>query len=147
MSVYNTSVLTAGGSETRHWLLSARRGNLDHLISLQTKDEIGELAENFNHMSAEIQKAVDALKKAAQENHLLFVNSVRMLAAAIDAKDYRSAATARRLERELLEEARNRLVIDLDRTRELAERVVATARESFAPEPVTPVARKRRRRP
>ena len=38
------------------------------------------------------------------------------------------------------------LTIDLDRTRELAERVVTTARESFAPEPVTPVPRKRRRR-
>lgn len=52
-------------------------------------------------------------------------------AAAIESKDYRSAATARRLERELLEEARHRLGIDLDRTRELAERVVAATRESF----------------
>src|SRR2546430_214523 len=31
--------------------------------------------------------AVDGLKKAAHENNLLFINSVRMLAAAIDAKD------------------------------------------------------------
>ena len=70
----------------------------------------------------------------------------RSKAAAGDAKDYRSAATARRLERELLEEARNRLVIDLDRTRELAERVVTTARASFAPEPVPTTPRRRRRR-
>ncbi len=62
-------------------------GRYDQRVSIRSRDEIGELAENFNHMSGEIQKAVDDLKKAAQENHLLFVNSVRMLAAAIDAKD------------------------------------------------------------
>lgn len=54
--------------------------------------------------------------------------------AAIDAKDYHSAATARRLERELLEEARNRLTIDLDETRDQAERVIAAARECVAGE-------------
>ncbi|HEX5788019.1 MAG TPA: TonB-dependent receptor [Woeseiaceae bacterium] len=32
VSVYNTSLLTAGGGENRHWLLSARRGNLDLVI-------------------------------------------------------------------------------------------------------------------
>ncbi|MBW3672354.1 MAG: HAMP domain-containing protein, partial [Acidobacteria bacterium] len=62
-------------------------GKYDQRVAIRSRDEIGELAENFNHMSAEIQKAFDDLKKAAQENHLLFVNSVRMLAAAIDAKD------------------------------------------------------------
>ena len=38
-------------------------------------------------MSEEVEKAIEQLKKAAHENHLLFINSVRMLAAAIDAKD------------------------------------------------------------
>ena len=62
-------------------------GKYDQRVSIRRRDEIGSLAENFNHMSEEIQKAVENLRKAAQENHLLFVNSVRMLAAAIDAKD------------------------------------------------------------
>lgn len=62
-------------------------GNYEQRVRITSRDELGELAENFNHMSEEIQKAVDNLRKAAQENHLLFVNSVRMLAAAIDAKD------------------------------------------------------------
>lgn len=62
-------------------------GNYEQRVTVRSRDEIGELATNFNQMSGEIQKAVDDLKKAAQENHLLFVNSVRMLAAAIDAKD------------------------------------------------------------
>jgi hypothetical protein len=65
--------------------------------------------------------------------------------AAIESKDYRSAATARRLERELLEEARNRLDVDLDRTRELAEQVITATRESFAVEPESTRPRGRRR--
>jgi HAMP domain-containing protein len=62
-------------------------GNYQQRVELKTHNEIGELAENFNSMSAEIERAIDQLKKAAHENNLLFINSVRMLAAAIDAKD------------------------------------------------------------
>lgn len=54
--------------------------------------------------------------------------------AAIDAKDYRSAATARRLEREILEAARTQLTIDLVQTREKAERLIDAARESVTGE-------------
>lgn len=50
--------------------------------------------------------------------------------AAIDAKDYRSAATARRLEREVLDDARARLSIDLDDVLAKAERLIDTARET-----------------
>jgi HAMP domain-containing protein len=63
------------------------RGNYQQRVQLKTHNEIGELAANFNVMSSSIEKAVEQLKKAAHENHLLFINSVRMLAAAIDAKD------------------------------------------------------------
>ncbi len=63
------------------------QGNYQQRVELKTHDEIGELAQNFNAMSASIETAISQLKKAAHENHLLFINSVRMLAAAIDAKD------------------------------------------------------------
>src|SRR6185436_16328160 len=62
-------------------------GNYSQRVDVKTRNEIGELAETFNDMSTSIEQAVDQLKKAAHENHLLFINSVRMLAAAIDAKD------------------------------------------------------------
>ena len=62
-------------------------GNYAQRVEVKSHNEIGDLAENFNSMSTAIERAVDQLKKAAQENHLLFINSVRMLAAAIDAKD------------------------------------------------------------
>jgi HD-GYP domain-containing protein (c-di-GMP phosphodiesterase class II) len=63
------------------------KGHYDQRADITSHNEIGELAENFNVMAGEIQKAVEQLKKAAHENNLLFINSVRMLAAAIDAKD------------------------------------------------------------
>jgi HD-GYP domain-containing protein (c-di-GMP phosphodiesterase class II) len=62
-------------------------GNYQQRVAVTSRNEIGELAENFNVMSGEIEKAVEKLRKAAEENHQLFINSIRMLAAAIDAKD------------------------------------------------------------
>ncbi len=63
------------------------QGKYQQRVTLRTHNEIGDLAENFNVMSQSIETAIEQLKKAARENHLLFINSIRMLAAAIDAKD------------------------------------------------------------
>ena len=52
-------------------------------------------------------------------------------AAAIDAKDYHSAATARRLEREVLEAARTSLTIEVPEARAKAERLIEAARETL----------------
>ena len=63
------------------------QGKYQQRVTLRTHNEIGDLADNFNVMSESIETAIDQLKKAAHENHQLFINSIRMLAAAIDAKD------------------------------------------------------------
>jgi len=86
------AVLFASGIARPIRLLAERtreiaQGNYQQRVELKTHNEIGELASNFNVMSASVEHAVEQLKKAAHENHLLFINSVRMLAAAIDAKD------------------------------------------------------------
>ncbi|HSE10815.1 MAG TPA: hypothetical protein VLB29_19285 [Nocardioidaceae bacterium] len=52
--------------------------------------------------------------------------------AALDTNDYRSATTARRLERKVLEDARVRLTIDLADARTKAERLIEAARENLA---------------
>ncbi|MGZ8710918.1 MAG: HD domain-containing phosphohydrolase [Thermoanaerobaculia bacterium] len=62
-------------------------GNYDQRVEVKARNEIGDLADDFNAMSSAIQVSIEQLKKAAHENHLLFINSIRMLAAAIDAKD------------------------------------------------------------
>ncbi|HEV2721861.1 MAG TPA: HD domain-containing phosphohydrolase, partial [Thermoanaerobaculia bacterium] len=62
-------------------------GNYGQHVEVRAHNEIGTLADNFNVMSNAVGQAIEQLKKAAHENNLLFINSVRMLAAAIDAKD------------------------------------------------------------
>jgi HD-GYP domain-containing protein (c-di-GMP phosphodiesterase class II) len=62
-------------------------GNYAQRVDLGAHNEIGDLADNFNSMSEAIEHAIEQLKKSAHENNLLFINAVRMLAAAIDAKD------------------------------------------------------------
>jgi HD-GYP domain-containing protein (c-di-GMP phosphodiesterase class II) len=91
LSIVAASIFASGISRPIRILADRTReiaaGNYQQRVQLRTHNEIGELAENFNIMSGAIEVAVEQLKKAAHENHLLFINSVRMLAAAIDAKD------------------------------------------------------------
>ncbi|HEX2062038.1 MAG TPA: HAMP domain-containing protein, partial [Thermoanaerobaculia bacterium] len=49
------------------------QGNYQQRLELKTHNEIGDLAQNFNVMSESIERAVEQLKKAAHENHLLFL--------------------------------------------------------------------------
>lgn len=52
--------------------------------------------------------------------------------AAVDSDDYHAAATARRMERQVLEDARTKLELDLDRARDLAEQLIDAVRDSLA---------------
>lgn len=49
--------------------------------------EIADLSESFNRMSASIEVAFEQIRRAARENHELFLSSIKALAEAIDAKD------------------------------------------------------------
>ena len=49
--------------------------------------ELTNLASNFNVMSSHVEESVARLRRAAEENHLLFVGSIRALLAAIEAKE------------------------------------------------------------
>ena len=50
-------------------------------------DEIAQLGSNFNHMAENIESLVRKLKHALRQNQELFLETIRTLAAAIDAKD------------------------------------------------------------
>ena len=82
-------------------------GNYGQHIEVKARNEIGTLADNFNVMSSAIGQAIEQLKKAAHENNLLFINSVRMLAAAIDAKDPYTRGHSERVARYSIGIARN----------------------------------------
>ena len=63
------------------------RSEFHERVEVSGAAEIGELAETFNQMAGHIEQYVDKLRLAAEENHELFLGSIRMLAAAIDEKD------------------------------------------------------------
>ncbi|HKB79590.1 MAG TPA: HD domain-containing phosphohydrolase [Thermoanaerobaculia bacterium] len=86
------AIMFASGISAPIRLLAQRtheisKGNYQQRVNVRAHNEIGDLADNFNSMSEAIEVAIERLKKSAHENNLLFINSVRMLAAAIDAKD------------------------------------------------------------
>jgi HD-GYP domain-containing protein (c-di-GMP phosphodiesterase class II) len=56
-------------------------------VSIRSENEVGFLADTFNHMGDEIEKSMEQIRKAAETNKELFMGSIRMLANAIDEKD------------------------------------------------------------
>ena len=54
---------------------------------ISSRTEIGELAATFNVMAEDIQRYIGDLKMASEENRRLFIDSIEMIAAAVDAKD------------------------------------------------------------
>jgi putative nucleotidyltransferase with HDIG domain len=54
---------------------------------IRSRTEIGELAETFNQMADDIQRYISDLKMASEQNRQLFMDSIEMIAAAVDAKD------------------------------------------------------------
>jgi putative nucleotidyltransferase with HDIG domain len=63
------------------------RGDFSQRVQLKSRTEIGELASTFNFMSEELEHFILDLKRAAAENRELFMNSIQMLAGAVDEKD------------------------------------------------------------
>ncbi len=63
------------------------RGDFSRRVQLRSRTEFGELAETFNRMTDDLERFVYDLKRAAEENHALFLGSIQMLAGAVDEKD------------------------------------------------------------
>jgi len=63
------------------------KGDFSQRVHLMSRTEIGELAQTFNSMSEELERFVEDLKRAAEENRALFMGSIQMLAGAVDEKD------------------------------------------------------------
>ena len=62
-------------------------GNFAVRADVAGQDELAQLAGNFNHMAGSIEALVRRLKHALRQNQELFLETIRTLAAAIDAKD------------------------------------------------------------
>ncbi len=62
-------------------------GEYETRVSVRSRNEVGVLADAFNHMGGEIQKAIEEISRQASVNKELFMGSIRMLANTIDEKD------------------------------------------------------------
>lgn len=62
------------------------QGDFSRQVPVTSRNELGQLADNFNLMAVEIARTVSSLQEALQENKELLVDSIRALAAAIDTK-------------------------------------------------------------
>lgn len=62
-------------------------GDFSQRIEVRSRTELGELGQSFNRMSDQVQKFIEDLQHAADENRALFLGTVKALAAAIDGKD------------------------------------------------------------
>jgi HD-GYP domain-containing protein (c-di-GMP phosphodiesterase class II) len=62
-------------------------GDYGTRVDIRSENEVGVLADAFNVMGEEIEKAIEQIRQAALENKELFMGSIRMLANAIDEKD------------------------------------------------------------
>ncbi len=62
-------------------------GKLSERLDLRGNDELARLGRNFNHMAENIESLVRKLKHALRQNQELFLETIRTLATAIDAKD------------------------------------------------------------
>jgi len=63
------------------------QGQYGAIVPVTGTAEIAHLSENFNRMSLSIRDAFAEVQRRALENKELFINSIRALAQAIDAKD------------------------------------------------------------
>src|ERR1700723_3098129 len=70
-----------------HFSRAIAGGDFSQRVHVNSRTEIGELAETFNVMSEELEHFVLDLKRAATENRDLFMSSIQMLAGAVDEKD------------------------------------------------------------
>lgn len=74
-------------------------GDYSTRVGLKSVTEIGTLGDTFDTMAGKIEGQIANLAKAAEENHELFVGTVKALAAAIDGKDKYTRGHSERVSR------------------------------------------------
>lgn len=62
-------------------------GDFSQRVKVLGRTELGELGASFNQMTDQVERFVLDLQRSAEENHELFLGTVKALAAAIDGKD------------------------------------------------------------
>jgi len=86
-SVLLTTFLTRPVHELSKGVAELKEGRRRRPLRIYSRDELGNLTENFNEMTALITAQKSSLSQYAKELEEAYVSTVRVLAAAIDARD------------------------------------------------------------
>jgi HD-GYP domain-containing protein (c-di-GMP phosphodiesterase class II) len=87
-SVLLSSLLTKPIQELSNGVAELKEGKKRRPLRIYSRDELGRLTESFNEMTALITAQGERLSKYAQDLEDSYVSTVKVLAAAIDARDH-----------------------------------------------------------
>ncbi|MER3426719.1 MAG: hypothetical protein C4334_01265 [Pyrinomonas sp.] len=62
-------------------------GDFSDRLSIRSRTELGDLGRSFNQMTDQLERLIEDLRRAADENRELFIGTVKAMATAIDNKD------------------------------------------------------------
>lgn len=62
-------------------------GDFSDRLSIRSRTELGDLGKSFNQMTDQLERFIEDLRRAADENRELFIGTVKAMATAIDNKD------------------------------------------------------------
>lgn len=74
-------------SELARGARAIARGEFSHRIDVRSRNELGQLAGDFNGMAEQLEENMERMRESADTSRALFIGTVRGLAAAIDGKD------------------------------------------------------------
>lgn len=87
VGVVSAKSVTRPIDQLRQSARSIAQRDFSQRADVRSHTEIGELAQTFNLMADDIQRYIGDLTAASDKNRQLFIDSIEMIAAAVDAKD------------------------------------------------------------
>lgn len=87
VGVFSAKSITRPIDQLTRTARSIAQRDFTQRADIRSRTEIGELAQTFNRMAEDIQHYIGDLQAASEQNRQLFMDSIEMIAAAVDAKD------------------------------------------------------------
>ncbi len=87
VGIFSAKFITKPLDQLTRTARSIAQRDFTQRADVRSRTEIGELAETFNQMADDIQHYIGDLQAASAQNRQLFMDSIEMIAAAVDAKD------------------------------------------------------------